>query len=437
MNNNGNVNFQDLVSYRNRLSNIEQMIEAKNIKFSKNLAEHEKLKKEALAELSECLLRIERSQMSLADKIATAKEAEKRFLSIITKDANNIEEQKALIKQKMNYIHNMVQQKLNSQRLSSYQKAQIAEYKAKKDKKKRVMQILLIIAAIIAALTVIGIIFLYSKSIRQECEEKNTSTDWKKQKDIINHAEHKTDRINDDAFVKSLLGDESASVTEIKNNDTIREFAVQTTTDGVKTTTYYMYDKVTDTLMSKSDINEKYFVMANGNNYLANYFSTEGGVIISDKAGIEKVVKVGNDTYTYDYNTETIVKNNINYSRYPDGTPFLIKAQDSQYKGLIHLGWGVAGALGAICVGEHFLGKDDKIETWIKEDKLHKRRQTEIKESYDNLLNSNITKLDGMEGVLCGSAIQNLQGQYNELNMRQDMNNFETCGITPNDLGID
>ena len=53
--------------------------------------------------------------------------------------------------------------------------------------------------------------------------------------------------------------------------------------------------------MAKTDIGEAYVKIDNGDNYLANYFASEGGIVISDKDGIEKVVKVGNDTYKYDY----------------------------------------------------------------------------------------------------------------------------------------
>ena len=252
--------------------------------------------------------------------------------------------------------------------------------------------------------------------------------------------------------MKKLLGDDKSIITETRNTDGVREFTV---TNGT-TTTYYRYDKTTDVLMSKTDIGEAYVKIDNGDNYLANYFASEGGIVISDKDGIEKVVKVGNDTYKYDYNTEDIVKNDkTTYKQYPNGKPFLVKAYDNENKHWINAGWAVTAGLCGAALYTHFSnvsdgGNDKTIKSLIADDENFQHRKNNMLLKYDNMLNTDNSYGTIVEGIgngeVFGRAYKNLQNKYNDLKGQSssrnggDVNDLDILQIANNDLsgfGID
>ena len=89
-----NINPNDVIAYQARLAAIKQSKNNNNIKVSKNMQEHEKLKEELLEQLKQTLLTIDSSRMSLPDKIAMANEAENCFKGIIASDTKNMEKKR-------------------------------------------------------------------------------------------------------------------------------------------------------------------------------------------------------------------------------------------------------------------------------------------------------------------------------------------------------
>lgn len=444
-----NINQNDIAMYKARLKKAQQFLSAnkshENINFSKNSAEHEQLKKEAEACFYDYVLKIHKAKISDQDKIEIAKKAERYFKDIVDNDAMELNQRAQLVKDKMAAIRDLIQRKAGSNILTQDQKNKIEEYKKRKAKQRTKTKLLLLLAIIFAILTIVGMIVLYTNFKKQQ-SEKYADTEWKKNKDIIDNPKYDTKSAFDDDLVKKLLGDDKSTITETRNTDGVREFTV---TNGT-TTTYYRYDKTTDVLMSKTDIGEAYVKIDNGDNYLANYFASEGGIVISDKDGIEKVVKVGNDTYKYDYNTEDIVKNDkTTYKQYPNGKPFLVKAYDNENKHWINAGWAVTAGLCGAALYTRFSnvsdgGNDKTIKSLIADDENFQHRKNDMLLRYDNMLNNDNsygTLVDGMgNGETYGRAYNNLRKKYDDLTGQPsaknggDVDNLDIVQIANNDL---
>ena len=431
----GSLQAQAAVAYQARLQRIKQMLQTKNVRFSNSVEEHERLKEEVMQQMYQCLVKIDQAQMLAEQKIALSDEVERYFYNIINNDAVQMENKKNLIVKKMQAVKMLMQQKLKSKMLTKSQYDKIEEYKKQKAKKKTIRNTLLILAAILLAITVVGcVLFLWGKSrdkLRDRQIEENTDSEWRKQEDIINGAnKHKSNDAFTDDLAKQLLGNDTSTIKELRNDGGVKEFTVTT---GEKTT-YYQYDKLTDTLMSKSTADATYIKIDKGDNYLANYFASDGGVIVYDKTGLEKMVKIGNDTYQYDYNNEDIIKNDVTkYTRFQNGTPDFVKITDSQYTKAMYAGFGAAGilAIAGIGVGCSPVGDDDKvIESWIKDDEKLQDDKRDMQRSYDNIVSTGIddgTVIGGIganAGTKFGQALQNLQASFNNFNMRGDVNNL-------------
>ena len=428
--NNMNINHNDVIAYQARLAAIKQSKNNNNIKVSKNMQEHEKLKEELLEQLKQTLLTIDSSRMSLPDKIAMANEAENCFKGIIASDTKNMEKKRILIVKKLDSIRNLMQQKLNSEILSPSQKEKIEKYKEKRAKQKRNAIILWIITILLCILT-IGILCMFlTKNLAKKQEEKFTDVEYKKQKNILDSATKNNQNALNDNLAKQLLGDNTSTISTINENKGIKEFTI--TTNG--TATYYKYDKITDTLMSKTSISQNYTTIDGGKNYLAKYFAGEGGIVVSNREGIEKIVKVGEDTYTYDYNSTDIVKNNITYKKYPNGEPFFVKSynSDDKYWTLITLIPPLVSGVAAGLITKEIIspgGNNRKVKRMMEKDEEFQQNKTEMEEQYNNVLENSDNIADnndvGFEmGDRYARALKNLQKKYNSMTMQNSNNSY-------------
>ena len=434
------ITQQDLINYQTKMAAIRQNTKHNNynIKTSSNIKEHKKLKTEALEQLNTILIEIDNSHMNIDQKIKMAKEAESHINNIINNDEQKMKNNSDLVMKRLQDIRDAMQKKINSEILSPSQKAQVEKYKKKRDKQKRNAIILWIITVLLCVLT-IGILYVFlSKNLAEKQEEEFTDVDYKKQKNILDGAtKDSQDAMNDD-LARKLLGDDTSTISSISENKSIKEFTV--TTKGK--TTYYKYDKITDTLMSKSSIDQRYTTIDGGKNYLAKYFAGEGGIVVSDREGIEKIVKVGEDTYTYDYNSTDIIKNNTTYKKYPDGEPFFVKSynSDDKYWSLISLIPPVVSGVAASLVTKEILspgGSDGNAKKLLEKDEEYQQNKADMEKQYNDILensNDNSTDFGGIgidEGNKYGIATQILQSKYNDMTMQSSNN-----GITKTDLEV-
>ena len=430
----GSLPAQAAVAYRARLQRIKQMLQTKNIRFSNSVEEHERLKEEVMQQMYQCLVKIDQAQMLVEQKIALGDEVEKYFYNIINNDAMQMEKKKTLIVKKIQAVQDLMRQKLNSEILSPSQKEKIAKYKEKRAKQKRNAIILWIITILLCILT-IGILCMFlTKNLAKKQEEKFTDVEYKKHKNILDNAtEHNQDALNDD-LIRKLLGNNTSKISTINENKGIKEFVIYTVTTDGKTTTYYKYDKITDTLMSKTSIDENYTTIDGGKNYLAKYFAGEGGIVVSDIEGIEKIVKVGEDTYTYDYNSTDIVKNDITYKKYPNGEPFFVKSYNSgdKYWTLITLIPPLVSGVAAGLITKEIIspgGNNRKVKRMMEKDEEFQQNKTEMEEQYNNVLENSDNIADnndvGFEmGDRYARALKNLQKKYNSMTMQNSNNSY-------------
>lgn len=185
-----NVSKSDVIAYRARLAAIQQSDMNNNVTPSKNIKEHKEFTEGLLSQLRQILLDIDNSQMSLADKVQTAAEAERYFNTIIYNDKKSIAEREALIKKKLQSISNSLQRKLNSELYTPEQQAMIAEYKKRKEAQKRRFYILLAITIVLTVLTVGILAFFFSKALEKK-QEESIDLNYKKQEEIMNSKEAK------------------------------------------------------------------------------------------------------------------------------------------------------------------------------------------------------------------------------------------------------
>ena len=185
-----NVSKSDVIAYRARLAAIQQSDMNNNVTPSKNIKEHKEFAEGLLSQLRQILLDIDNSQMSLADKVQTAAEAERYFNTIIYNDKKSIAEREALIKKKLQSISNSLQRKLNSELYTPEQQAMIAEYKKRKEAQKRRFYILLAITIVLTVLTVGILAFFFSKALKKK-QEESIDLNYKKQEEIMNSKDAK------------------------------------------------------------------------------------------------------------------------------------------------------------------------------------------------------------------------------------------------------
>ena len=442
--NNGGISSKDVIEYQTRLMAVREGAKAKNFRPSKNMEEHKRLEKATMERQAILLEEIDQSNMSLQDKISTANETVAVFQKMLHDDLIQLQQKAKVAKQQMLSLRKNIGKKLKSELLSPQDKKEIEEYKKRKKEKERAFYACLVLFIIFAVLTAgICAIFL-SDLLKKKQQEEYTDSEYKKLEDIMNNDEVKGRNVSndwlDETHAKELLGDTDSVYTNIDTGTKIQHFSL--TKNG--TTTYYKYDKTTDTLMSSSTKDGTYLTTSDGTNFLANRFANHGGITLKDTEGIEKVVKVGNDTYTLDYNTDNIKFNGKTYVRYTNGEPFFVKAYKDKRKwaALTSLAPTTAFGIAATVTGiqkNYDFGDDKKIKSKINQNDIYQAKKEEMMEafhaqtnSYQDENNSHLGMIGGDTGKQYGVAmnrLMDLSNSYNSFNPRTSINGGDVTDL--------
>ena len=442
--NNIGVSPKDVVEYQARLIAMRESVKAKNFRPSKNMEEHKQLEKTIMERQTALLDEIDRSNMSLQDKISTANETVAVFQKMSHDDLIQLQQKAKVAKQQMLSLHKNINKKLQSEILSPQDKKEIEEYKKRKKEKERAFYACLVLFIIFAVLTAgICAIFL-SDLLKKKQQEEYTDSEYKKLEDIMNNDEAKGRNVSNnwlnETHAKELLGDADSVYTNIDTGTKMQHFSL--TKDG--TTTYYKYDKTTDTLMSCSTKDGKYVTTSDGTNFLANRFANHGGITLKDTEGVEKVVKVGSDTYTLDYNTDNIKFNDKTYVRYTNGEPFFVKAYNDKRKWIALAGlaptlaFGIATTVTGI-QKNHDFGDDKKKKAKINQNDIYQAKKEEMMAAfhaqtngYQDENNSYLGMIGSDTGKQYAAAMNRLielSHSYNAFGQRTSMNNGDVTDL--------
>lgn len=425
---NGNILAQDVIAYNSMLASIKSNINSKLTKSSNNAQEHEELKRKVEESLNTCVLEIEQSNLPLSDKIALSNAAKRYYNDIVEKDMQQMEKKKQLINQKKNAVYNNFRLAIDSELLDENSKARIEEYKQRKEAKARVFKAMLALTIILAILTIGAALIFLTPWLKDKQKEKYSDLEYKHQEDIMNGAKNELD----DDMIKKIVGSNDITINETINITDKQEFTVK----NGDTTTYYRYDKTTDTLSSATTSDGEYKTISNGDNYLANH----GGWIKSDNNS-EKVIMIGEHKYSLDKNSlqETITVDDKKYDRYLNGVPFFVKAHDNEYTKFIYAGIPatVGFATGALVTGlqkDYAWGKYD--EETVALDRIaqqHERNKNNMKIAFNNAtavsMGSGLNNVGIGAGKAYGEKLKKLQDAYDNLDVRESMNAGNIAGL--------
>ena len=193
---------------------------------------------------------------------------------------------------KFNSIDHLYEKRMDMEILSPAQRDALKKYQ-QDVKKARFWRNFWLVLTIILTIITIGLALIFIGPWIKDKKQKEYD-------DTLQYDKYKLDLdgANKKEVTLDILKDKFGSNNEITidRNDNFEQRI--TVVNGDKTI-HYVYDKVNDVL-SSSDGNEVV------KDYLSNHFSSKGGIILKDN-DFEKVVKIGDKTYTWNKKEDNIL----------------------------------------------------------------------------------------------------------------------------------